>query len=477
MSEWRYIAQRVLTGEWLHWELPLTRDELRWDLSGPGALRGSVAPEVGQLVGSDGLPILHEWGTAIYAETNGQLRWGGLLHNSTFTGSVWQVECAGFTSYPQGIPWTADVYSKLTYDPTTIFGDIWAHVQAQPDGNLGVQTVLPTDCPVRLGTPGVAAYVEVFVDGKWQRKTDVPASKIIPNASGALSQPMTSSDTHLTLSKIGSFGSIPTPFNVTVGIEKITVGGISGLQLTGLTRGVGSTSPIAHAKGVHVSFTDGTQSRTVAAVDPQPYVLSWWEAPDCGQEMDNLAKETPFDYAESHAWGTGSTVAHKVTVGYPRLGRRRSDLAFIEGDNVTSVVEVVQSGDGYANAVVALGKGEGAKTLRAEVAVRDSRLRRPYVYSDKSVGTNARLSSLARKELATRTIAPAISTITVRDHPNARIGSWAVGDDVLIQATLPWLGRVSVWSRITSWTLDSDSTATLTVARSDSFYYGRPATT
>ena len=60
----------------------------------------------------------------------------------------------------------------------------------------------------------------------------------------------------------------------------------------------------------------------------------------------------------------------------------------------------------------------------------------------------------------------------VMDHPNAPLGSWQLGDDVLVRADLPWLGEVEVWVRITGWSLTGESTATLTVQRSDLFRYG-----
>jgi hypothetical protein len=469
---WRYIVQRILTGEILEWSLPIKRDALTWDLSGPGALRGTISNWPNPL-GADGELLLQEWGTAIYAEADGQIRWGGIVVRSEFAGASWSVEAAGFTAYPQGIPYTGPYYAKTNYDPTLIFRAIWTHLQTQPDGNLGMQFSLPGDCPVRLGLAGVPARTEVFLDGKWQDKAKVDAARVLPSASSTLATAVTATASTVTVKALSNFGKPPLPFIITIGSEQLQVTARSGLKLT-VVRGYSTTNGAAHSAGTAVRFA-GTQTREIEAIPAEPYVLAWWESTDCGQELDRLAQETPFDYTEEHWWQSDGSIGHRVRVDYPRLGSRRATLAFEQDANITQVVPVTRDGDRFANTVYAIGKGEGAATLRSEVAVRDGRLRRATVYADKTVGTTARLSALARRELNIRTPLPEISSITVKDHPNARIGSWSVGDDILVKADLPWLGRTEIWCRILSWSLEGsegDDTATLNLARSDSFIYG-----
>lgn len=354
---WRYLAQQALTGELLDLELPLAVDELSWQLSGPGGLAGRIEPAYAQLKFSNGRPIFEEWASYLYAEYNGELRWGGILQSSTFTGPQWALRAAGFLSYPKGIPYTGPVYTKVNADPTQIYRDIWAHLQTQPDGNLGVTVTVPTACPARTGTT------------------------------------------------------------------------------------------------------------------EEPYSLSWWEAPDCGAELDTLTTETPFDVTEGHEWSTGQTIAHTVTVWWPRKGRRRDDLRFTP-DNMTAVLEVARDGASFANVVWTLGKGEGAKTVRGFDGERDGRLRRPFVYTEKMATSGARASSLSRRERLLRRLDFELSSVTVQDHPNAPLGSWALGDDILIEAELEHVGKFAMWHRVVGWQLVSDSTATLQLARSDTFRYG-----
>lgn len=360
---WRYIAQRAVTGEFLDMELPLSRDELRWELSGAGSLRGTIAPDVGSMRAPDGRLLLEEWGTLIYAEADGEIRWGGIVVASGFDGAAWKVEAAGFATYPHGIPY-AGTYSQIGVDPADVVAHLWGHLQGYADGNLGV-TVTGAKTPARLGTPATT------VDGK--------------------------------------------------------------------------------------------------AADP--YELNWWEAPDCGREIEALAGQTPFDFTERHFWD-GDTIGHELVIGYPRLGRRRTDLSFIQGDNVSSVVTPSLDGEDFANEVVGIGAGEGPKAVRRSTAVRDGRLRRTAVHTAKAVTSTARMDTLIRAQLQRRQNTLTIDSVTVRDHPNARIGSWNVGDDVLIEATIPWLGDVSLWCRITGWELLGEHTANLSLTRSDAFTYG-----
>lgn len=365
MAEWRYIAQRAITGEFLDMDLPISRDEINWTLSGAGSLRGSVAPDVGSLRAPDGSLLLEEWGTLIYAEADGEIRWGGILISSSFDNEAWQIEAAGFATYPHGIAYTGH-YTQPRVDPADVIRHLWQHVQSFPNAKLGVE-VNGTKTPARIGT---------------------------------------------------------------------------------LASGSGDT-----------------------AVKAEPYIMAYWEAKDVGQEIEALTKDAKIDFTETHFWD-GDIVRHRIDLHYPRAGRRRTDLTFIQGDNITEVVTPTLDGDDYANEVIGLGAGEGHLVLRRTIAVQDGRLRRSAVYTAKDITLAPRLDDRIREDLARRRNLLEINSITVANHPNAVIGSWALGDDILVQATLPWLGEVSLWCRITSWSLTSEDRAVLTLARSDSFQYG-----
>ncbi|GAB2519394.1 hypothetical protein [Paramicrobacterium agarici] len=371
---YNFIAQRATTREFLSMELPFTLDGgVETVLSGVPVLSGTVSPDVGRLRAPDGELLLDEWGTFLFVEEEGVIRWGGIVTFSRMDGQEWRVEAAGFSTYPYGMPYDGE-FSGEQVDPADVFRHVWEHIQGKPDGDLGVTVTGSTT--VRIGT----------------KKEDV------------------------------SFQT---------------------------------------GSGAQVDFEAG------------PHTINWWEAPDCGSELDSLAAATPFDWTEHHRWNEDKTdVLHEIRIHYPRAGRRRDDLIFEQGVNVVSEVTPERDGENFANEVLGIGSGEGKKSLRRTTAVRDGRLRRVKVLEAKNVSKTSPLDALIRNELNRSRNVQTIDEITVRQHTNAPIGSWSVGDDILVKANLPWLGETDLWCRIVAWELLADDRARLSLARSDSFIYG-----
>ncbi len=181
--------------------------------------------------------------------------------------------------------------------------------------------------------------------------------------------------------------------------------------------------------------------------DSDRYTLRWWNNTDCGSELDQLASQTPFDYAEYHTW-SGNNVAHGITLGYPRLGRRRHDLRFVLGENLASVPQPTASGD-YASEVVALSAGQGSKMLRSVVARPTDRLRRVSTLAEKDVRSRRRLAADAQRLLDRNSHAEQLTDIDVFEHPNAALADLRPGDEIPVTADLGWR-EMNVWGRITS---------------------------
>lgn len=429
---WSFIAQRALTKEFLDWDVPLELEGLEWQLSGPGSLKASIAPDVGGLRASDGQLLLEEWGTLLHAEHDGVIRWSGIVISCSFEGEKWNLEAAGLSTYPHAVTYGGD-YSQIQVDPAAVFRHIWAHIQSHPDGNLGVQVVGASDTGTRMGTPASSdlgnaihkAAEEILV-----RLRD--GEPIFPNW---------------------------------------TWWGMSGY--------VELFAPAIH--DVYVS--EGSPADQIVwlegyrdlhkPADAEPYELVWSESVNCGEELDELTKLAPLDWVENHYWDDAKEdVLHEVQLHYPRAGRRRDDLVFVQGDNVTNVVAIESNGDDFANEIVGLGAGEGRAMLRRVTAIRDGRLRRVHVVADKAITDAARMDSVIADELNARKAAVRLSSINVMDHPNAPLGSWQLGDDVLVRAEIPWLGEVEVWCRVVGWSLTGEHTAALSLVRSDLYRYG-----
>lgn len=408
---WRYYAMRALGGQWVHRELPLADVTVSHTLSGPGGLSATIEPEYADLIGPDGQPVLQEWGTIILAEASGQLRGGGILTGTEVVGPKLSLDCVGFSGYAHGMPLTSTLSwggstagtTGQGVDPADVIRALWDHLQAQPDGHLGV-TYSTLATPYRLG--------------EWHNARKLPTDDEPSPDPREIQDP-------------------PIP------IDRVWT----------------------------------PQDRRPAAATGQQvywsYRLPWYEDIEVGAHIDQLCTQAHIDYRETYTWASPEreAVVMRLVLGYPRLGRRQSGLVFVEGENITEVVAIRRSGDDYANSVAAYGAGEGSKQLRATVSRRDGRLRRVQTVDAPDITTAAALRALASEELRQAQHLTDITSFVVRDHPNAPVGSFSVGDDVLVQTGASW-SPTRLWVRILSYDLDPDTShITITCSRSDRFRY------
>lgn len=154
---WRFFATR-LHGDGsetlVATEIPLQGARVHRALSGPGGVSGTVPVEVARLVDPvTGGSVFTEWATALYAEHNGAIAAAGILGDDSITaeGPSLALDAAGFSSYLDGMPYGGE-RSWVEADPADLVRHMWAHVQAQPGGNLGM-VIDPTATPIRVGTP------------------------------------------------------------------------------------------------------------------------------------------------------------------------------------------------------------------------------------------------------------------------------------------------------------------------------------
>lgn len=359
--KWRYIAERISTGEILDYNVPLSDVEIVDRISGAPSLRGNIGPVQKRLIAADGRPLFDEWSTAIYAVSDEKIMGGGILTGSTFTGPNWALDCTGFTGYAYETPYTG-AWFGVEVDPADVFREIWRHVQSFPNGNIGLEI-----------------------------------------------------DTLLTGLSIG------------VELQQIEFDTQSG----------------------PVSFEAG------------PVKLAWYLDQDCGDEIDNLCETTPMDWHEELSWADPSmtSVRKFCRLGFPQIGSRRNDLSFVFGENVSKAPGVSRPGEDYANEVLILGNGEGSDMLRGSASVPSDRLRRAKVVTDKALISVPTINTRARREVRNRRGVGAITEVTIDPaSSHAPLGSWAVGDEILVRAKQDWNDTLQ-WSRILSSTIkpnDSD---------------------
>lgn len=203
----------------------------------------------------------------------------------------------------------------------------------------------------------------------------------------------------------------------------------------------------------------------------EPVLLANYATADLGEVFFDMLESGPMDFRERHTWEPDGTISHRLVLGSPRLGRRRTDLSFHVGANVVEVPTVGFDQERYASEVLVLGAGEGDKMIRAHArnAAAD-RLRRCKVIPAKAIGRTPTAQLYAAKWV--RNYAGDerdVDELVVADHPVAPLFSWDPGDEVWLSGDSMWGGQLGMWVRVLSTTVSPDrsSTAVLRVARAD----------
>ncbi|PRX95564.1 hypothetical protein [Allonocardiopsis opalescens] len=156
---WRYHALRLPDRTWISRGLPLRDVRLSPAVSGPYRLTATLDPDRADLLDADGEPLIQEHSTLILAEADGVVRGGGIVTAAPATGPTMEITATGFTGHAAGQPlmsthtWGGSVAGTTGngVDPLTVVRALWDHLQAQPNGDLGV-TYEATTTPFRLGS-------------------------------------------------------------------------------------------------------------------------------------------------------------------------------------------------------------------------------------------------------------------------------------------------------------------------------------
>lgn len=360
-TPYRYFTVDALTNTIVAPELPFGDVSYGPDLNGPGSFAGTLTP---RMVSEDP-GMLDPGNRCLFVERDGKIMWGGLVWTTTPQGASYAVEAAGWSSYGQH---RHDITGRLNgrgpyvyADPCQVIRDIWAYMQEQPDGDLGV-------------------------------------------------------------------------------------------------------------------VVDATTSKAKAGTPASPLAFNWWDTPVLGEQVDNLCSGDDHpDYTDTSEWGSDGMPTRRVRLGYPRLGRRRTDLSFMTGQNIVASPPIAYSADDYAQVVIATGAGDGRAKARSIDAVRNGRLRLEHVLDLSDITSTATLASRAREERIWRQQMGTVESLTIRDHPAAPIGSFDVGDDIRVTIHDQWTD-FDAWMRITGWQVrpgtGGDEQVDLSLAPAGSFNYG-----
>ncbi|WP_425834199.1 hypothetical protein [Streptomyces fractus] len=196
---------------------------------------------------------------------------------------------------------------------------------------------------------------------------------------------------------------------------------------------------------------DDTTSTATTGTAKTPYATHAWEPRNLGDMVDEMADvDDGLEWSETVTWRDGHA-ERRILLGTPQLGRRRTDLTFTTGANVTGDPQVIKDADAYAQWVIGLGAGEGRKRKVAIDGERNGRLRLETLLetSEKDV---AKLKARTRRERRARQVLPTLTELEIADHPAAPLNALRVGDLVRIQLHEPH-PIYDGWNRITGWTV------------------------
>lgn len=195
---------------------------------------------------------------------------------------------------------------------------------------------------------------------------------------------------------------------------------------------------------------------------------------DSGDYIDALARDVPFDYVEQSAWNADRTdVVKKIKLGYPRLGVIQENLAFILNENVISAKPHTESQVDWVSDVGITGYFPGQEYSSRLANADPDRLRR-YLDEDTAfIDSNERSAAWAHRRLARRQTPPYWETITILpNHPNAPLGSFDVGDSIIVKGNMPWVGEVAQYHKVIAITVDTEKgVVQLTLKAEGAFNY------
>lgn len=144
----RLIAQRVLDGEIIEWELPVSDDfQYTEQLSGPVVMQGSFKPELIQVqeLGLDGYAY---W---LHVEINQEIRASAILLPPQYQESEMSFSAEGVSAVPH-YHYYQSIFRRIQVDPLSVVRSLWNYVQSQSESDFGV-VLSQNSSPVRIGEP------------------------------------------------------------------------------------------------------------------------------------------------------------------------------------------------------------------------------------------------------------------------------------------------------------------------------------
>jgi len=463
----RYIVERIADASFPELELPIDVDMSGRSLSTAGRFSGKVSPDIGALRGTDGQLLLEPGATFIHEEADGVIRGSWLVTSSKMDGPDWLIEGAGLSSFLAGRPYEGE-YRGVKVDLGEVIAHLWAHAQSFAGADIGVTVRGLTG--IRRGTNSDAladAAKAVAEQRKAEKKTATANRQAKTKQIQAVTKSHdagikglqgTSKARLTTLQNLRRAKAEKPQIDAAQAARNAAVAAVKSAQAA-------KTNALAPLKAQLVSLQTAEKNATAAqqkadeayrvakdkaSSDGGAWKILWWDTPDCAQQVQEALDTADAEFVEWSSWNASRTKVLKEIRVSPRAGVRRDTPKFVEGDNIVETVVLEDDLSAYANTVVAIGAGEGRKALRVTLSRPDNRRRRVRTLDAKHITKREALEKLARAELDRASRRLKVDAIRVdASHDFAPRGSFELGDTILVDCEVDWLGRKQLWHRIT----------------------------
>lgn len=165
---------------------------------------------------------------------------------------------------------------------------------------------------------------------------------------------------------------------------------------------------------------------------------------DCGDYINKLARDIPFDYFEESSWNEGKTAINKkIRLGYPFGGVDQTDLVFRLGENVLSSTPKQEVEMNWFSDITMKGYFPGKQYSYTLANADPDRYRRCMDETDLNINSNERAKAWASRLLTRRQVPYYFEQIVIDPyHSNAPFGTYDVGDIVRVVGYAPWHGYI-----------------------------------
>lgn len=478
VSDWRFHLLTLPGRVWVDRDLPLQDAKVITSLSAPASISGRLPLGYRGIQTPGGKRALVEWGAGIVAEQEGRDPVFGIVDEISTDGDWLSVGAGGFTSYPQGMPWTGPQLSSTKIDPLDVVRAIWERLQSYDGGDLGV-VVDAVKSGTFLGKPegkeltaakerqaymqeqldytkdqaeGDAQLVEQYATKALAAAGLPKGGLLIRQASAPSGDKRSKRNLWFKGNTDGLTGGFTWNGKKWVELSTAKFNAASNWYFQWVEQKDVLKDSKAMLSKTKTEFNDAkSKVSDLSDQKADPYQLSWWDTHDLGSVISDLAQETPFEFREETTWDGDDALSQRLVIGSPEFGVRREQLRLEIGVNVTAPPPLVESE--YASVVLVLGAGEGRAMLNAAASKDRGRLRRTAVVERKDLTKLDRVQTEARREVAWRDAEWSFESLSLVDHPMCPYGSFDVGDYLYLTGDAGW-AKLDQWVRVTEIAVD-----------------------